>query len=202
MTITWYRYVLLAAIIIAGNTYAAISDRWSESYRHEAMGEYAKAAQAIEPIINSVSDHEFAIIRHGWLNYLQGKYNESIIDYKNALKINKDSLDANLGVTLPLLAQKRWREAAGFASSVLAVAPWNYFAHIRLMICEEGQGQWKSLELHADSAYKRFPSDPTILVYLARAKSRLGKDEQARQAYRKVLERVPGHLEARQFLNN
>lgn len=179
----------------------ANANRWAESYKSEAMGEYAIAAEAIEPIIEN-QNNEFAVLRHGWLNYLQGKYNESIQDYKKALSINKKSLDAMLGVTLPLLAQKRWREAANYSTRVISIAPWNYYAHVRLMICEEGQNQWKTLELHAESVTQRYPTDATILVYLARAKARLGKTGEARRAYQKVLERIPSHLEATQYLRN
>jgi tetratricopeptide (TPR) repeat protein len=200
--IKYWPILAVIPLLYAGFTHASVSELWSESYRYETIGDYATAAQSIEPLIRHNPEHEFAVIRHGWLNYLQGQYNESINDYKKAIKINQNSLDSLLGMTLPLLAQKRWREAANYATKVLATAPWNYFAHIRLMICEEGQGQWKTLELHADSVASRYPADATVLVYLARARSRQGKVSSARETYKKVLVRVPGHIEATQYLNN
>jgi tetratricopeptide (TPR) repeat protein len=200
--IKFWSILAVISLLYTGSSHASVSELWSESYRYEAMGEYATAAQSIEPLIRHNPRHEFAVIRHGWLNYLQGKHNESIDDYKKAIEINPNSLDSLLGMTLPLLAQKRWREAANYATKVLATASWNYFAHIRLMTCEEGQGQWKTLELHADSVASRYPADATVLVYLARARSHLGKTSSARTTYKKVLARVPGHIEATQYLNN
>jgi len=69
------------------------------------------------------------------------------------------------------------------------------------MICEEGQQQWKSLAVHAAAISQRYPTDATILVYLARANSHLGKISSARATYKKILERIPNHLEAKQYLN-
>ena len=191
-------FLILVFFALIETSYA---DRWSESYRNEAIVEYAIAADALKPYIKHEKT-EFVMLRHGWLNYLQGNYNESIDDYKEALELNSESLDAMLGATLPLLAQKRWREAANFATKVLSIAPWNYYAHIRLMICEEGQNQWRSLELHAESVARRYPADATILVYLGRTKARLGKTREARSIFKKVLRRIPGHLEATQYLEN
>ena len=150
-------WLILAAntLLYTGFAHASVSELWSESYRYEAMGEYATAAQSIEPLIRHNPRHEFAVIRHGWLNYLQGKHNESIDAYKRAIDINPNSLDSLLGMTLPLLAQKRWREAANYATQVLATASWKYFAQIRLMIFEERQGQLQTLQFHADFGASR-----------------------------------------------
>ena len=175
-------------------------DPWAESYRLEALTQYDSAAKSLEDVIKSNPQHEFAILRHGWLNYLRGAHNESIHDYQKALDINPKSLDALLGLTLPLIAQQRWREVASYANKVLEVAPWNYFAHVRLMISEEGEKKWDALAKHAKIASQHYPSDATILVYLARANDWLKNYNEARQAYEKVLERIPGHIEASQYL--
>ena len=145
-------------------------------------------------------NNEFLFLRLGWLNYLRGSHNDSINNYQKALTLNDKSLDARLGLTLPLLAQQRWREAAKYAQQVLQSAPWNYYAHVRLMVAEEGLRQWQTLAKHADDVQRRYPSDATILVYLARANRWLNNTGDAKAAYREVLERVPGHIEALQYL--
>jgi tetratricopeptide (TPR) repeat protein len=176
-------------------------DPWAESYRLEALTQYDSAATALAPIIKANPRHEFAILRQGWLNYLRGAHNESIRDYQKALDINPASLDARLGLMLPLIAQQRWREVASHANKVLAVAPWNYYAHVRLMISEEGERKWDTLAKHAAKVSQHYPSDATVLVYLARANVWMQKDKEARRAYERVLERVPNHIEALQYLN-
>lgn len=176
------------------------TDPWAESYRLEALTQYDSAAKSLDVVIKANPRHEFAILRHGWLNYLRGAHNESIHDYQKALDLNPASLDARLGLMLPLIAQQRWREVASHANKVLEVAPWNYYAHVRLMMSEEGEKKWDTLAKHAEHVSQHYPSDATVLVYLARANDWLKNNKAARQAYEEVLERIPGHIEAMQYL--
>jgi len=186
-------------LLYAVNSAAAV-DIWAESYRLEALTRYEEAAQVLQPALNKDSKNEFVLLRMGWLNYLSGNHNSAMDYYKKALAINSKSLDAKLGLVLPLLAQQRWNEAAKYCQEALEVAPWNYYAHIRLMVAEEGLRQWQTLAKHATEVNVRFPSDATVLVYLARANRWLGNNRAAKDAYQNVLERVPGHIEALQFL--
>ena len=181
-------------------TQSAGVDAWAESYRLESLTRYEQAAEVLLPIVKKDPQNEFAFLRLAWLNYLHGSHNNAIEHYEKALSINNKSLDARLGLTLPLLAQQRWREAAKYAQETLELAPWNYYAHVRLMIAEEGMRQWQTLASHAKEVYLHYPSDATILVYLARANRWLNNIGNAKNAYQKVLERVPGHIEALQFL--
>jgi len=182
------------------NAQSAGVDVWAESYRLESLTRYEQAAEVLLPILNKEPKNEFVYLRLAWLNYLRGSHNDAIDQYNKALSLNSKSLDARLGLTLPLLAQQRWKEAAKFAQETLDIAPWNYYAHVRLMIAEEGMRQWQTLAKHANEVYLHYPSDATILVYLARANRWLNNTGDAKNAYRKVLERVPGHIEALQFL--
>ena len=176
------------------------ADTWSESYALEANGEYEAAAALFDPMLRKQPGDEFALLRRAWLNYLAGNYNESQGDYKTALRLNPESLDARIGLALPLLAQQRWREAAITARKALEAAPWNYYAHLRLMVAEEGLREWQNLLDHTGELHRRYPSDATVLVYRARAQLWLGDKKAGRETYQQVLQRVPGHLEAQAFL--
>lgn len=175
-------------------------DRWSTSYALEANGQYEKAAAVIVPMLDQGPHSEFALMRYGWLNYLQGNYNDAIRSYKRALERNQRSFDARLGITLPLLAQQRWKEASRFLSQILDVSPYNYISHVRLMVCEEGLRKWETLEKHAGEIAAIYPSDETVLVYLARAYAWQAKNSKAKTAYQRVLVRNPENLEAIRYL--
>lgn len=175
---------------------------WAESYRHEAAGNFSAALEALQPIVTSDPRHELAVLRMAWLKYLNGDYNASIRDYRRALELNPASLEAALGLSLPLLAQQRWREAAAAAQQVLAIAPWNYYAHLRLLVAEEGLQQWRTLAEHATELAARYPSDATALVYLARARAWQSNRAAAHSAYERVLERIPDHQEAIAYLRD
>ncbi len=191
-------FILGAGLLITSSAWAA--SPWAESYRLEALAQYQPAIDVLEPLIRQEPRNDFAMLRRGWLHYLKGEYNQAIKDYQTALEINPKSLDARLGLTLPLLAQQRWREATAHADRVLQTAPWNYYAHLRKMVAEEGEKQWQALAKHAAAVAERYPSDANALVYLARANLWLGHKDAAGKAYRKVLERIPDHVEALQFL--
>lgn len=185
---------MLSSQLLAGESL------WSESYRLEASGNYGPAIKSMDKILEKNPKHEFALLRHGWLNYLQGNHNKAADDYKKAFSINKHSIDGKLGLMLPLMAQNKWKEAARYAKQVIQVASWNYYAHVRLMSCEEALEQWDALAKHAKQVISRFPSDATVMVYLARSHKHLNNKKQASQYYQEVLERVPGHVEATQYL--
>jgi len=176
----------------------AETDPWEESYRLEEVFQYDSAINVLR---NISSKNELVSLRRGWLNYLKGAHSRSIEHYKKALQTNSQSLDARLGLILPLLKQQRWREAAVNANKVLEVAPWNYYAHVRLMKTEEALKQWEKLFKHADAVNLRYPSDATILVYLARASHKLGNTKQAKEFYNKVSELFPDNFEAKAYIN-
>ena len=176
----------------------ANDEAWTESYRLEQVFQYDAAINALKAIS---SNSELVLLRRGWLNYQKGSHSSAINHYQKAIAKNPDSLDARLGVMLPLLSQQRWREAAKHANKVLAVAPWNIHAHLRLMKCEQQLKQWKELEKHASAVYKRYPSDASVLVFLARAQLKQGNSAAARKTYAKVLELYPDNFEAKQYVN-
>jgi cytochrome c-type biogenesis protein CcmH/NrfG len=68
------------------------------------------------------------------------------------------------------------------------------------MVTEQALKQWAQLEKHARLVSQRYPADAEALVFLARANRHLGNDKAAAQAYEKVLELIPDHVEARQNL--
>lgn len=197
--------VLAVAIILScGQSYA--QDRtgakaaWQDSYKHEAAGKYAQAAAALEPVLRDSPNNDFALMRRAWLSYLQGRHKDAIRDYNQALTVNPRSLEARLGLSLPLMAQQRWKEAEIELRKVTAVSAWDYIAHSRILVCEEGQRKWDELARHAAELAARYPSDANALVYLARGEAWLGNVKKAQAAYGQVLARIPTHVEAGNYL--
>lgn len=195
----FFKYSLISLLIFP-LAVLAVDDAWMRSYSLEANGQYIEAAKTIEKFLKQIPDNEFAELRSGWLYYLAGNYTRSITHYQTALKLNNLSLEARLGLTLPLMAQGRWREAAIENNEVIKVSKWNYYAHIRLMACEEALKQWDELLKHTQEVHSRYPADATILVYSARAYKQAGNTAKAKQMYDEVLVRVPGHIEASRFM--
>lgn len=174
---------------------------WGRSYQLEAAQQYAASLAALDTVQADGMEAELLMLRRGWLTYLSGQYGDSIAWYKQALQRNSKSHDARLGLTLSLLAQQRWREAALYAKQVLEASPYDYTATLRLIVAEEGLRDWSAMKKHAEILSERYPSDANALVYLARAHVWLGNVKEARRVYADVLLLSPGHLQARAYLN-
>lgn len=173
---------------------------WKNSYQMESEGKYLEAISAVDQTASTGFDAELKYLRRGWLFYSLGKFDESIRDYRLAAERNKNSVDARLGATLPLLALKRWREAEQNARAALVISPNSYTALLRLTIALEGQHDWVNMEKTAGIMAAVYPSDASSYVYLARADAWLNKKNEAAIAYAAVLSRFPGHLEAKAYL--
>lgn len=196
------RSAVVLAVLLATPMAGAQQDPWSESYRLEYLGKHAEALALIEPIANRQPINEFAIMRSAWLLYLQGKYAEAEKRYLRAGEVNPRSLEAKLGVMLPQMALYRWNDAILSGRKVLAESQWNYTAHVRIMISEEALSRWEDLSKHAAEVSARYPTDATLLVYWARAEAALKHGRKAKELYSQVLERVPGHIEAGNYLKS
>ena len=196
------RSLLVLGTLLLAPPSTAQQDPWAESYRLEYIGKYAEAQALIEPLAARQPINEFAIMRSAWLLHLQGKYAEAEKRYQRAAEVNPRSLESRLGIMLPQMALYRWNDAIQSGRKVLADSPWNYTAHVRIMISEEALSRWEELAKHAAEVSARYPADATLLVYWARAEAALKRSRKARELYAQVLERVPGHIEAGNYLKN
>jgi tetratricopeptide (TPR) repeat protein len=201
MTPTFLRLLTLSlvACCLAGAVPAAAADpqvaeAFAASYKLEAKKNFAEAAKPMEPLAGKGND--LAQLRLAWLAYLQGKYDASEQAYAVVIERKPTALEPRLGRMLPLMAAKRWDDAIAEGQAVLGQSAWDYNAHVRMLACEEALGHWDVVETHAMNLATVFPSDATALVYLARAKAQKGDKAAAREAYDRVLERVPAHAEA------
>lgn len=189
---------MLFSVLLATTAHAGEAD-WAKSYQLESAGKPAEALTALDAIGKDEEAH-LILLRRGWLNYQLGRYDESLKTYTTAVNRYPRSVEALLGQTLPLLATRRWDEAAVQARKALELAPWNYTAATRLMVALEAQKDWKGLAKLGGDMAERFPSDATVLVYLARAETALGWKNEAASSWQEVLNRVPGHIEAKKNL--
>jgi tetratricopeptide (TPR) repeat protein len=200
--ITYSLLSILSLLFIFKTSPANEQGVWIKSYNLEASGQYKEAAALITPFLEGNGNTtEYALLRYGWLNYLLRNHNDAIRSYKKAISQNPKSIDAHLGITLPLLAQERWEDAARHARQVLKKSPWEFTAHQRLLLSEEGNRHWSILKKHASELAVRYPSSAIPWIYLARAEAWLGDYEASKRAYIRVLRRLPANIEATIYIN-
>jgi tetratricopeptide (TPR) repeat protein len=196
---------LLAALVLGGllvstGSMGQTETAFATSYKLEAEKHYEAAAQSLLPLAET--GHEFATLRLGWLAYLQGNYNSSIAHYSRLLQTAPGSIEARLGLILPLMAQQRWQDAAMQAQIVLRQSPYHHTASLRLLLCQQALKQWAPMEALAASLVAVYPSDADTLALLARARAAQNNPAGAKAAYAQLLERQPANAEALAFLRN
>jgi tetratricopeptide (TPR) repeat protein len=192
-----------AATLFLGSPGAAqpqpASSPWQKSYDHEAAGQWADAMAVIDALDAGVAEAEFKSLRRAWLFHAMGNPAVSAREYADIVRRHPESVDARLGLTLPLLAQRRWREAEQAARSALDLAPNHYTALLRLTLALEGQRDWPAMARTAAAWVAAYPSDALAPLYLGRAQLAQGRRDAAASAYAAVLVRSPAQAEARAF---
>jgi tetratricopeptide (TPR) repeat protein len=191
-------FLLIISLGMYGATQANIikGSVWSQSYAHERIYEYQEAVELIQPLLKNDKTAELAHLRLGWLNYLQGNYRDSFNHYEESLDDNSYSVDAYLGMTLPLLAQKRYRTAIKYTKKALKLSPNNYSASAKMMHIYTLQKKWRTLKAYSIQVSNYYPSLVEPMVYVARASMKLGEYEEAKKYFYKVLWLMPTHIEA------
>lgn len=195
---------ILVLILSATFSSAACAENpaWQTTYQMETAGKYNEALTILDTIPVTDPDADLKQLRRGWLFYLLGRYDESIREYDLAIRRNPSSIDAKLGIVLPFLAAKRWREAESRVRHVLGISPNNYLALLRLTIALEAQQNWIEMEKQVERLVACYPADATAYIYLARAKKAQGRMSEATAAYSAVLARSPENPEAKNYLYN
>ncbi len=120
---------LALSVLLAGPAVAdEASTAFQESYALEAAYDYAGALARLDAVSRSAADAYVLDLRRGWLLYLAGRYAESVEAYRAAVRARPEAVEARLGLTLPLMALRRWKEAETTCDEVLARAPGTYNA--------------------------------------------------------------------------
>lgn len=189
-------FVLLISLPALGNP-----SIWQKSYNLEYEKKYNLAVEELRKLQATELKNEFYWLRIGWLNYLSGNQSASLQAYQKAIKLNALSIEAKLGLSLPLLSQNRCQEVTTLSKQILKIAPYQYQAHVNLMYCEQYTKRWTKLIQHANLLHQRYPADASILVYLARAYAGSQQVKKAKETYYRVLLRIPNHIEASEYVH-
>ncbi len=192
--------VALVLALPAGRA-AAQADRsgtlYRDSYALEAKGDYAGALTRTREARGGGVNTYFATLRMGWLSYLVGDYPASIASYSAAIAAEPKAIEPKLGLTLPLLAQRNWRELERACNAVLATDPRNVTALARLAIAQYNAGNFGG----AESTYRRltadYPSEADYKTGLGWALLKLGRNGEARQLFEAVLAVAPDNANAK-----
>ena len=106
-------------------------------------------------------------MRIGWLAYLTEDYAASKNAYRKAVRLKPASLEARLGLLLPLLASGSLAEVAVVAAEVLQADPLNYLGNLRLASAYYQLGRYSSAAICYERLRRIYPGDLSVMSGLA-----------------------------------
>jgi tetratricopeptide (TPR) repeat protein len=181
-------------------TYEDIKNAYQKSYLYEKIGDYADAVKALMPVYKAYPNGYTVNLRLGWLFYLLKKYDNSEFHYRKAIKAIPSSVEAKLGLTLPLMAQQKWQETERVIYQILKTDYYNYYGNLKLCYVLEQEKKYPLMQTVALKMLAIYPTSVPFLVYLAKSYYYLGNKEKAVKLFKDVLILDPENVTAKEFL--
>ncbi len=173
---------------------------WINSYNAEKSGDYAQAIEYTTRIIEESGALYLAVLRMGWLHYLNQDYVTSLAYYRQTSALSPGAVTPLNGQVNCLVAMKRAGEAISVAKSILTIDPMNYHANAHLGDLYYGQGDFHLAATYYLKLSRLFPEDTALANSLAWCYMKQGKPTEARTIFNNVLVVSPNDISAKKGL--
>ncbi|PKN78453.1 MAG: hypothetical protein CVU48_08320 [Candidatus Cloacimonetes bacterium HGW-Cloacimonetes-1] len=118
------KHVLMIMVMILTLTVLTAEQKFSitDSYNAETAKNYTRSLEIMNVLATADPTDEFFQLRIGWLNYLNGKYNDALKSYQNSNRLGAN-LDAQIGILNCQLALGKWNDSLEQANEILKMYP-------------------------------------------------------------------------------
>jgi tetratricopeptide (TPR) repeat protein len=174
---------------------------FNSSLTYESQDKSAEALQELEKAYPSAKSNYLVNLRMGWLHYSSQKYEFSEKYYRLALDLNKKSIEAMLGLTLPLAAQNKWDDVVKLYEAILEIDSDQYDANLRLGQILLNRGNYAQAQKHLGNVHLHYPGDYESNLSLGWANYYLGKKERAVECFTAALMLSPQDTSALRGMN-
>ena len=163
----------------------ALSNAFKQSYDYEAVKNYEAATNTINSMYSETS-YEINI-RLGWLNYLTGKFKESVMYYQKAIELMPAATEPKWGIIYPFTKLENWTEVEKNYISILKIDPKNTTANYNLGLIYYYRKDYISAKKYFDVSLNLFPFNYNNLLMSAWANYFLGNKNEASVLFNKTL---------------
>jgi tetratricopeptide (TPR) repeat protein len=172
---------------------------FSASYIAESKLNYT---EAINQINNVYLEQSYEInLRLGWLNYLTKNYTNSIKYYEKAITLKPYAIEAKFGLIKPLAVLESWDKVIKQYEAILNIDPQNTTANYYLGYALYNRKQYETACKHFEKVVNLYPFDYDNSIMLAWTYFRLGKNNEAKILFNKVLLMSPNDASALEGLS-
>ncbi len=135
--------------------------RFNSSLTYEQNNDYASALKEMNALHDAAPDNYLVNLRLGWLEYLNSDYGKSVTHYRRAFDLSHEqkSVEALLGLRLPLAAQGDWAAVESTYRNILQLDPGSYEANLRLGQIYLNRGDYSRAKTYLDHVAHRYPAD-------------------------------------------
>jgi len=163
----------------------ALSNAFKQSYDYEAVKNYEAATNTINSMYSETS-YEINI-RLGWLNYLSGKFKESVMYYHKAIELMPAATEPKWGTIYPFTKLENWTEIEKNYISILKIDPKNTTANYNLGLIYYYRKDYISAKKYFDISLNLFPFNYNNLLMSAWVNYFLGNRNEASVLFNKTL---------------
>ena len=163
----------------------ALSNVFKQSYDYEVTKNYEAAINTINSMYSEAS-YEINI-RLGWLNYLSGKFKESVTYYQKAIELMPAATEPKWGIIYPYTKLENWTEVEKNYVAVLKIDPKNVTANYNLGLIYYYRKDYISAKKYFDISLNLFPFNYNNLLMSAWANYFLGNKNEASVLFNKTL---------------
>jgi tetratricopeptide (TPR) repeat protein len=179
---------------------APVQDLYRLSYATEARGDPAGALHFMDEAARQGETGYVLHLRRGWLLHLARRHADSAVAYSRAIELEPRALEPRLGGMLPLMAQRRWKEAERLGQDALSIAPGDFTAQSRLAFIQYSQGNFAQAEAWYRGALAAYPGSVEMRVGLAWSLLKQRHLTDARAEFEKALRFAPDNPSANEGL--
>ena len=177
----------------------ALANAFSQSYDYEAIAKYDAAISSINTVYSATS-YEINL-RLGWLNYLAGKYKESVSFYQKAIALMPAATEPKWAIINPFTKLESWNDIEKTYLSILKLDPKNNTANYNLGLIYYYRKDYFSAKKHFDVSLNLSPFGYNNMLMSAWTNYFLGNKSQASVLFNKTLMYSPNDKSALEGLS-
>jgi tetratricopeptide (TPR) repeat protein len=139
-------------------------------------------------------------LRLGYLNYEAKKYAESVEYYTKSVDLMPFSIEAKLGLALPLSMTNNWKRITELYTDILKIDPQNSTVLYRMGLISFTNKDYNSAYKYYEKLVNMYPFSYDGLLMYAWTNYQLGKFADAKILFNKVLLLSPADKSAKEGL--